>query len=101
MYHSFFSELDHDALGVVMKNLKTRWGRQRDREGRGGDERKRNPDADAGLWRKTGRRRWRESECVRVEGKKKKKKKPERSQEDIGGRPSEWLRWESFLGAEA
>lgn len=61
-----------------MENLKTRWGRQRDRERRGGDERKRNPDADAGLWRKTGRRRWRESECVRVEGKKRKKKNREK-----------------------
>lgn len=26
VFHSSFSELDHDALGVVMENLKTRWG---------------------------------------------------------------------------
>lgn len=45
---------------------------------RQGEERKRNPDADAGLWRKTGRRRWRESECVRVEGEKRKKKNREK-----------------------
>lgn len=88
MFHSFFSELDHDALGVVMETLKTRWGRQRDGEGRGGDERKRNPDADAGLWRKAGRRRWRESECVRVEGKKRKRKQREARRILGGDHPS-------------
>lgn len=85
VFHSFFSELDHDALVVVMENLKTRWGRQRDREGRGGDARQRNPDADAGLWRKTGRRRWREPECVRVEGLKKKEKEKQREARRILG----------------
>lgn len=60
VFHFFF-ELNHDASGILMMENLKRWGRQRDREGRGGDKRKRNPDADAALWRTSGRRRWRET----------------------------------------
>lgn len=84
VYYLFFFELDHVASGILMGNVngvlkkQKGWGRRR-----GGEGRKRNPDADAGLWRKTGRRR-RETECVRVGG----LKKTQRNQEDLSGRPS-------------